>query len=127
MPDVMPILPSWDFDETSRFYRALGFREAGRWPDSYLIIDHPAGIELHFFASRRFPKRSNDHGVYVRFATADEVDELHDSWADAGWTSGDLSGGELHDPKDTDYGLREFAVLDSMRNLMRIGGTSRDS
>lgn len=113
----MPILPSWDFDETASFFAALGFVERGRWSDSYLIVDHEAGIELHFFASRRFSPRTNDHGVYVRFDTAEDVDLLYTAWSGV-----DLGAGELHEPVDTDYGLREFALLDPMRNLMRVGG-----
>ncbi len=117
MPDVMPILPSWDFDVTSAFYRKLGFDEGARFPDSYLIMDHPAGIELHFFQSPEFPAERNDHGAYVRFATAAEADALHEAWG-----SKDVRAGRLFEPADTDYGLREFALLDPMRNLLRVGG-----
>lgn len=115
--DVMPILPSWDFDLTSRFYEQLGFEERGRWEGSYLIMAHPAKIELHFFASPEIPPSTNDHGVYVRFSSAVEVDSLHAIWSDA-----KLDGGQIHEPVDTDYGLREFALLDPMRNLLRVGG-----
>jgi hypothetical protein len=117
MPDVMPILPSWDFDETAAFFQRLGFFERGRWNAGYLIVDHPVGIELHFFASKRFKPSKNDHGAFVRFETASEVDGIHADWALV-----DLGGGELTHPIDTDYGLREFALLDSMRNLLRVGG-----
>jgi len=34
---TLPILPSPDFDVTASFYRQLGSRETGRWPDEYLI------------------------------------------------------------------------------------------
>lgn len=114
---TIPILPSNDFNETSRFFGALGFGEVGRWPAAYLILEHRAGIELHFFSSPRLEAASNDHGAYVRFPTAAEVDDLY-----AGWVGIDLSPGRLTDPSDTDYGLREFALLDSMLNLIRVGG-----
>jgi hypothetical protein len=115
--ETIPILPSRDFDETIGFYALLGFGESGRWPDSYLIVAHPIGIELHFFWHPRLSPQSNDHGAYVRFGTAAEIDALHAEWATV-----DLGGGTLTTPSDTDFGLREFALLDPMRNLLRIGG-----
>jgi len=113
----MPILPSWDFNLTSAFFQQLGFTEEGRWPDSYLILSHPDGIELHFFMSPEFEPARNDHGVYIRYGSADEVGALFNAWRAIG-----LAEGALHSPVDTDYGLREFALLDPMRNLLRIGG-----
>ena len=115
--ETIPILPSSDFDDTSEFFARLGFSENGRWPESYLILEHPVGIELHFFWSKRLSPRTNDHGVYIRFDTAEAVDELHAHWAVV-----DLGGGRITEPEDMDFGLREFAVLDPMRNLLRIGG-----
>lgn len=114
----MPILPSWNFDQTSAFYARLGFVEEGRWPDSYLILGHPDGIELHFFHSTEFDPVTNDHGAYIRYGSADRIDELF-----ARWDTVELDdGAALHPPSDMDYGLREFALLDPMRNLLRIGG-----
>lgn len=113
----MPILPSWDFDLTSAFFQNLGFTETGRWPDSYLILLHPQGIELHFFSSPEFDPLRNDHGTYIRYSSADQVDALYEAWR-----ARDLAEGTIHAPQDTDYGLREFALLDPMRNLLRIGG-----
>lgn len=121
VPDVMPILPSWDFDRTSTFYGLLGFLETGRWPDSYLILEHPDGIELHFFHSHQFDPASNDHAVYIRYAASTQVDALYERWRAL-----ELTDGSLHPPLDADYGLREFAVLDPMRNLLRVGGTLSD-
>ncbi len=115
--ETIPILPSSDFDDTSAFFARLGFSENGRWPASYLILEHPVGIELHFFWSKRLRPRSNDHGAYVRFSTAAQVDDLHATWAGL-----ELGDGRITDPEDTDYGLREFALLDPERNLLRIGG-----
>ena len=114
---TIPILPSRDFDQTTAFWSLLGFEEVGRWPRSYLILEHTNGIELHFFWSKRLSARTNDHGAYVRFDTARAVDDLYSAWAVL-----DLGDGMITEPSDTDYGLREFAVLDPMRNLVRVGG-----
>jgi hypothetical protein len=118
-PETLPILPSWDFDQTTGFYSRLGFREEGRWPGEYLILRHPLGIELHFFSTIEFPTEHNHHGVYVRFETATESDRLHDSWSR---TRVD----HLSMPADTDYRLREFSLIDPMGNLLRIGGFITD-
>ena len=115
--ETIPILPSRDFDETASFWALLGFEESGRWPESYLILNHHSGIELHFFWSQRLSVRTNDHGAYVRFDSADAIDEMYAEWAAL-----DLGDGKITAPTDMDYGLREFAVLDPMRNLMRVGG-----
>ncbi len=115
--ETIPILPSRDFDETTAFWALLGFEESGRWPESYLILDHPSGIELHFYWSRQLSAETNDHGAYARFDTAQAVDDLHSVWA-----AMDLGEGRITDPQDMDYGLREFALLDPMRNLLRVGG-----
>lgn len=114
---TIPILPSSDFDTTVGFFGPLGFEEAGRWVGSYLIVEHPIGIELHFFRHEGLSPRTNDHGAYIRFSSADAVLELHGQWR-----SLELGGGRVTTPEPTDYGLLEFALLDPMNNLLRIGG-----
>ena len=49
MAETIPILPSADFDATTRFWAALGFGARGRWPVA----------------------------CYVRFATPDEARDVH--------------------------------------------------
>ena len=53
----------------------------------------------------------------MRFDTAGAVDDLYSVWSAL-----DLGDGRITEPQNMDYGLREFAVLDPMRNLMRVGG-----
>lgn len=113
---TIPILPSPDFDTTAAFYEHLGFTEGSRW-DHYLIMEHPAGIELHFFHSADLDEASNDHGCYVRFASDFEAQSLYDQW----WAAAP-DGADLREPESTDYGLLEFALLDPHRNLVRVGG-----
>lgn len=114
---TIPILPSSDFDTTAEFFGLLGFEAAGRWVDSYLIIEHPIGIELHFFWHEGLSPRANDHGAYIRFSAAEAVLDLHERWC-----SLELGSGRVTSPEPTDYGLVEFALLDPMNNLLRIGG-----
>ena len=114
---TIPVLPSSSFDETSAFYSRLGFDEVDRFAGEYLILLHEVGIELHFFAADRLEPESNDAGCYIRFGSGAEADALYEVWRRSG-----LGWEHLRTPEDTDYGLREFAVLDCHRNLLRVGG-----
>jgi hypothetical protein len=114
---TIPILPSPDFDTTSSYYAALGFRECGRWGD-YLILDRDDQIELHFWLSGDVDPLTNDVACYIRFDTAAEAQALYDEWSRV-----QLAGGRLNSPKATDYGLLEFALIDAHGNLVRVGGT----
>ncbi len=113
----IPILPSSDFDATAAFFGSIGFAETARYPGEYLILVHPAGIELHFWLSTGLVAARNDAGCYVRFPAAQEAQQLCDAWAAAG-----LDSDHLRPPVVTDYGLLEFALLDPDGNLLRIGG-----
>ncbi|HEV7887883.1 MAG TPA: VOC family protein [Acidimicrobiales bacterium] len=128
---AIPILPSSDFAATVAFYSALGLFEAGQWPGQYLILRSAAGVELHFwYCADGLDPTANDSGCYVRYDTDAEVLALYESWAAAGVADGDGSGdGEeggggrprLTAPARTDYGMVEFALIDPMGNLVRIG------
>lgn len=114
-PTVIPILPSPDATATVAFYSSLGFEEVARYPDEYLIIRHPSGIELHFFHQPGLRPESNDHGVYIRLEHVDSFTALFDQWASA------APANIAHQPEGTDYGLVEFALLDAHGNLLRVG------
>ena len=115
--ETIPILPSADFDSTGAFYSKLGFDEVARFPDEYLVIRHPIGMELHFWHKRQIHPATNDAACYVRFDSAQQARDLHDAWS-----SLDLGDGEIRPLEDAGYNLLEFAVLDQYRNLLRIGG-----
>lgn len=124
----IPVFPSSGFDGTAAFYAHLGFTETNRFDDHYLIIEHPVGMELHFYGAGSVKPRTNDHAVYIRFETATPVDELFTRWNGLTNTPAfaRLAGkiGRLTPPVDTDYGLREFALIDHDGNLLRIGGVT---
>jgi catechol 2,3-dioxygenase-like lactoylglutathione lyase family enzyme len=113
---AIPILPARDLDATSSFYRRLGFREMGRWPE-YLIVARD-GLELHFFPCPEIDPAAAITGCYLRVRDADA---LHAEFAAAGlppWASGFPCLGEV---ETTDYGMREFAATDPDGNLLRVG------
>lgn len=121
----LPIFPSSDFDATVELYSLIDFNEGNRFGEQYLIIDHPLGLELHFFPAKVKP-RSNDHMAYIRFEALADLDALAERWAGLTNTPAFARAagkiGRLHAPVDTDYGLREFALVDADGNLLRIGG-----
>ena len=116
MPGVAPILPSRDLETTSAFYDRLGFSRSGHWPQQYLIVTR-WGIGLHFFHSPELDPWSSIAGCYLY---VDDADALHAELDRLGLPGEGIP--RLHGaPEDTDYGMREFAVVDPDGNLLRIG------
>jgi neutral ceramidase len=115
---AVPILPSRDLAATLRFYERLGFENRGAPPEEwdYLIIGR-GGIELHFVADPHVdPLRT----AAMCFVFVDDAQRLHDEWS--GIVVPDpTTGSRLERPVDTDYGMREFALVDPSGNLLRIG------
>ena len=109
---AVPILPSRDLRETLAFYEQLGFRNAGAPPEewNYLILER-GGIELQFLGRpNTFAEFAGPASCYLRVADADAV---HAEWT--------RTGVEVEPPSTTDYGMREFELLDPSGNLLRIG------
>lgn len=116
MAAVAPILPSKDLETTLEFYERLGFERSGLWPGEYLIMTR-WDIGLHFFNSPNLDPWSSDAGCYVY---VDDADALHAEYERLGLPGQGIP--RLHGaPEETDYGLREFAVVDLDGNLLRIG------
>ena len=116
---AVPILPSRDLEETLAFYIRLGFELRGAPIETYryLIIGR-GSIELHFWDAPNVDPLTTDAACYVRVLDADA---LHREWEGAGITSDPATGSRLVAPVDTDYGIREFALVDKSGNLLRIG------
>ena len=55
---------------------------------------------------------------YLRVADADAV---HEEWQRIGVRRDDKTGSRLEPPMDTDYGMREFALVDLSGKLVRVG------
>lgn len=113
---TIPILASADFDRTAACYRDLGFTEAGRWPGEYMILRR-GEIELHFWLHPGCDPKANLTACYIRFDSASRARELYDEWVAAV-----PEGARLDPPKQTEYGLLEFALIDPYGNLLRMGG-----
>jgi catechol 2,3-dioxygenase-like lactoylglutathione lyase family enzyme len=116
---AVPILPARDLGATLAFYERLGFENRGddwrRW--NYLILGR-GGAELHFYADPAVDPLTTDFGCYLRVADADE---LWREWDAVGVPHDSATGSRLTAPETTDYGMREFALVDPSGNLLRVG------
>ena len=115
---AVPILPSRDLRETLAFYEPLGFENRGAAPETwdYLIIGR-GDIWLHFALQPDVDPLTTASGCYLY---VDDADALHERWASV--VVADAStGSRVVAPVTTDYGMREFAVVDRSGNLVRVG------
>ena len=121
MESAVPILPSRDLDETLVFYSRLGFELQGAPIEKYryLIIGR-GSIELHFWDAPDVDPLTTDASCYIR---VDDADALHHEWQEVVIESDPVIGSRLMPPVDTDYGIREFALVDRSGNLLRVGST----
>ena len=120
---AVPILPSRDLAETLEFYARLGFESRdARWESYRYLILWRGSIELHFYEAPQVDPRTTDASCYVHVRDADA---LHAEWEQIGVAGEPATGSRLVAPVDTDYGLREFALVDRSGNLLRIGSPPR--
>lgn len=116
---AVPILPSRDLHETLDFYGRLGFEPRGASIEEYRYLILARGtIELHFWSAPDVDPLATDAGCYVRVR---EADALFAEWDAVGVPSDPATGSRLVPPTDTDYGMREFALVDPSGNLLRVG------
>ena len=83
----------------------------------YLIIGR-GSIELQFWDAPDVDPLTTDASCYIR---VDDADALHREWKGVGIQSDPATGSRLMPPVDTDYGIREFALVDQSGNLLRVG------
>jgi catechol 2,3-dioxygenase-like lactoylglutathione lyase family enzyme len=120
MEYAVPIMPSRNLRETLEFYERLGFEMRGAGPEEYgyIILGLGAMIELHFWEKPDVDPLRTDHSCYIRVVDADA---LHAEWEGVEIEPDPETGSRLMPPCDTDYGIREFALVDTSGNLLRIG------
>jgi catechol 2,3-dioxygenase-like lactoylglutathione lyase family enzyme len=115
----VPIMPSKDLDVTLAFYERLGFENAGAAPSewNYLIIRR-GGVQVHFYGDAEVDPLTTSASCYV---FTDDADGLYAEWNSIGVPTDPATGSRLVAPVDTDYGMREFALVDPSGNLVRVG------
>lgn len=116
---AVPTMPSRDLYATLGFYERLGFESIGEPPERWgYVILRRGGIQLHFFEDADLDPLTTAHGCYVY---VEDADALHTEWDDIGVPNDPVTGSRLQGPVSTDYGLREFALVDPSGNLLRVG------
>jgi catechol 2,3-dioxygenase-like lactoylglutathione lyase family enzyme len=120
---AVPILPSRNLRETLEFYERLGFENRGAPPEEwdYMILGR-GGVEVHFIAAPDTDPLTTSASCYI---FVPDADALHDEWKQVGVNHDRTTGSRLEAPMDTDYGMREFALVDGSGNLVRIGSQQR--
>jgi catechol 2,3-dioxygenase-like lactoylglutathione lyase family enzyme len=116
---AVPILPSRDLRETLAFYERFGFENRGAPPEEwdYLIVGRD-GADLHFYAA---PETDPLTTAASCFVFVGDADALHAEWEAVGVTHDPATGSRLVAPVDTEYRMREFALVDPSGNLIRLG------
>jgi catechol 2,3-dioxygenase-like lactoylglutathione lyase family enzyme len=117
---AVPILPSRDLGETLAFYERLGFEDlgSGSWQEwNYLIIGRGETWWLHFFGLPEIDPLTTIAGCYLY---VDDADALYEEWREV-VEPDPATGSRLERPVDTEYAMREFALVDRSGNLVRVG------
>ena len=110
---TIPILASRDVEETVAFYAQLGFEVLARYDQfgpPYLLLRRD-DVELHFVHTPEVEPAESAGGCYLRL---DDAQAVYDDWEP-------LQLPEIHPPRDTPWGMREFFMVDPSGNLIRIG------
>lgn len=110
---VAPVIRVRDLEAAVDRYRRLGFEvEDYEGPDTYAFVDR-GSVSMHLTQWGQFdPDRADGATVYLYVSDADAV---HAEWSRSGVP------GQLEDPSDRDYGLREFACRDPDGTTHRVG------
>ncbi|MCO8272030.1 VOC family protein [Actinoplanes sp. TRM 88003] len=107
---AVPIIPVRDLDAALARYRRLGFTaEAWDGPQRYGFVDR-GDVSLHLTEWDEHDPARTAASVYLYVSDADG---LHAEWTEA--------VGPLDPPRDTPWGLREFAYVDPDGTLHRVG------
>jgi catechol 2,3-dioxygenase-like lactoylglutathione lyase family enzyme len=117
---AVPILPSRDLAATLAFYEALGFENRGAPPDEwdYLILGR-GSIELHFTLDVTVDPLQTAGSCYL---FVEDAERLFETWK-ALVRPNTETGTRVERLVETDYGMKEFAVIDGSGNLIRVGTT----
>jgi hypothetical protein len=119
---LAPVFPVRNVRAALEHYRRLGFvtdayEEESEGDPIYGFVRRGA-IELHLARTVDLDPAKNTSACYVY---VDDSNGLFEEWSRAG------VGGELHEPQDMPYCLREFLHLDPDGNQLRVGSPIQGS
>ncbi|NJP12190.1 MAG: VOC family protein [Leptolyngbyaceae cyanobacterium RU_5_1] len=113
----IPILPALDLQDTIEFYVRLGFQnDTDPAHREYYAILRRGEIELHFFPMPELIPAESYAGCYLRVSN---VNELFQEFAAQSLPKSGIP--RLGCLENKSWGMREFAIVDSSGNLLRIG------
>ena len=110
-----PNLPALDFDETSAFYRALGFEEG--WRDAGWMILARGGLQLEFFPHPELDPKTSWFGCCLRL---DDLDRFYEICLAAGLLERSYGAPRLQPPTVEDSGIRIAYLVDPNGSLLRL-------
>ncbi|HEX4027747.1 MAG TPA: VOC family protein [Rhizomicrobium sp.] len=105
---VAPIMPTTDVARTVAWYRAAGF--AVEVHDGGFVMTKRDDIELFLSLNPEHDPKRTAACVYVR---VDDADALHAKWR--------AMAVAVRQLRNTDYRMREFALIDPDGNMMLFG------
>jgi catechol 2,3-dioxygenase-like lactoylglutathione lyase family enzyme len=116
---AIPILPSRSLSDTLAFFRRLGFEGEIHGHGDYAVIRRGT-VELHFFTHRELVPAESSAMCYIRVSDAEGI---YRAFASAELPQRGIP--RMDALEDKPWGMREFAIVDSDGNLLRIGQTLR--
>jgi len=116
---AIPILPSRSLSDTLDFYRRLGFEGVIHGHGDYAIVTRGT-VELHFFTHRGLRPAESSAMCYIRVSDAEGT---YRAFASAELPRQGIP--RMDAIEDKQWGMREFAIVDSDGNLLRIGQALR--
>jgi catechol 2,3-dioxygenase-like lactoylglutathione lyase family enzyme len=114
---AIPILPSRSLEDTLAFFQKLGFEGRIHPHGNYAILTR-GPVELHFFTHRDLRPAESTAGCYIRVS---DVESTYRAFASANLPRTGIPRQDAVENKP--WGMREFAIVDSDGNLIRIGQT----
>ena len=110
-----PNLPAIDFEETSQFYRKLGFQEG--WRDDGWMILSRGRLTLEFFPH---PQLAPGEGWFSCCLRLDDLDAFHAAARAAGVPDQCWGSPRMGEPKVEASGLRIAYLVDPNGSLIRL-------
>jgi len=110
-----PNLPAIDFEQTSRFYRSLGFEQG--WRDEGWMILQRGGLILEFFPHPELKPSESWFSCCLRL---DDLDAFHSACRAAGVSDTCSGVPRLGDPQIEASGLRIAYLVDPNGSLIRL-------
>jgi len=110
-----PNLPALDFEDTTAFYRALGFEQD--WRDEGWMILTRGGLTLEFFPHPDLDPRASWFSCCLRL---DDLDGFYAACRAAGIPERGFGAPRLQPPKLETSGLRIAYLVDPNGSLLRL-------